>query len=439
MNTSSNALKLKIKGYFGNNDMEIGSNVTDPIYITSFDFSPATPTVTDLDISQQSRKVFVSNFQRDRTVSIEGVIIAYEFNTLEYYSQKLQRALYPDVNKTVEFTLTSLAGKDYQFDGVLVSLTTPDSPDNGQYAKKFQAQIKFDGVPFLKSLDLQTGLKAISVLGLEIPELGLEITGAYSYYWNFKQGISYVQGGATSPTLTRTPRTLNITSTLPYIFSGIQLSLPNIKGGASYTFTFDCKGSNLGVMNIYAQATNNPEQDFTINSTWASYSITLTPSNSLENMNFYIRQNGFYPVLSVDIKNLVITENINTPDGIEITDGNSGTLTLVNNGNATTYPTWYFTGQGTNWAVTNMTANKGSFIMGTNLTSFDIADGQTVIVDSLNQTVLQGGSSRDGFNVQNFDGLVLVAGTNTVNVTVASNNNTNTQVSVEYFYYYQGI
>lgn len=303
MNLTSQALKLKIKGYFGNSDMEIGSNVTDPIYITSFDFSPATPTVTDLNIPQQSRKVFVSNFQRDRTVSIEGVIIASEYETLEYYDQKLQKALYPDVNKVVEFTLTSLAGKDYQFEGVLVNLAMPDTPSNGQYSKAFQAQIKFDGVPFLKSLDLQTGLKSISVLGLEIPELGLEIPEA----------------------------------------------------------------------------------------------------------------------------------------GLEITDGNSGTLTLMNSGSATTYPTWYFTGQGTNWTVTNTTANKGSFIMGTSLTSFDIADGQTVIVDSLNQTVLQNGSSRDGFNVQNFEGLSLVAGTNIVDVTVALNNNTNTQVSVEYYYYYQGI
>jgi hypothetical protein len=303
MNLNSQALKLKIKGYFGNSDMEIGSSVTDPIFITSFDFSPATPTVTDLNIPQQSRKVFVSNFQRDRTVSIEGVIIAYEYDTLEYYSQKLQRALYPDVNQVIEFTLTSLAGKDYQFEGVLLNLAMPNSPDNGQYSKKFQAQIKFDGVPFLKGLDLQTGLKSISVLGLEIPELGLEI----------------------------------------------------------------------------------PEL------------------------------------------------------GLEITDGNSGILTLSNSGNATTYPTWYFTGQGTNWTVTNTTSNKGSFVMGTSLTSFDIADGQTVIVDSLSQTVLQNGTSRDGFNVQNFEGLSLVAGTNIVDVSVASNNNANTQVSVEYFYYYQGI
>lgn len=119
---------------------------------------------------------------------------------------------------------------------------------------------------------------------------------------------------------------------------------------------------------------------------------------------------------------------------LSFTDSGTGTspLTISNGGNIDTYPTLTITGPGTNFVIQNIsTGEKLEW-------NSSLSAGETVVIDTLNRTVLQGGTT----NVYgSFDGdwLKLQPGSNTFHFNASSGTDSNTLLTVAYRDAYNGI
>lgn len=106
--------------------------------------------------------------------------------------------------------------------------------------------------------------------------------------------------------------------------------------------------------------------------------------------------------------------------------------TVVNNGDAISYPTFVVNGAGTTFTVTNETTGQ-SFVLGTTLTA-----SEYITVDSLARTVTRS-NGQNGFGVFSGDFIYLIAGNNYITVTTETGGDYSANVVVTHRDAYSGL
>lgn len=155
--------------------------------------------------------------------------------------------------------------------------------------------------------------------------------------------------------------------------------------------------------------------------------------------NVLIELEAEYPYLqdqtlqSTDI-NIFSGGGMSIPMGIPMSMGVGGTneVTLTNNGNAISYPIFYFYGPLENPSLTNLTTGK-TFGLTYSLTD----SSQSIIVDSFNRTVVHS-SGANLRSIASGDFWTLARGANTVHLSAASYN-TQGKCTVKFRDHYLGI
>lgn len=106
-------------------------------------------------------------------------------------------------------------------------------------------------------------------------------------------------------------------------------------------------------------------------------------------------------------------------------------LTVTNAGNANAYPIFVITGPGTTFTISNSTTGHSMVISATLLA------GQTIIIDTWNKTVTQGGSNI----LSTFSGswIYMQPGANTITLSVSTGSNSNTQLQTVFKDTYLGL